>query len=788
LFFERRRPFLYEGVKGGLEASAAKNIKKVKHMIGKSVPRVDAYEKVTGRAKFTDDLILNKCLVARVYHAKIGNGVVKSIDTREAEALDGVVKVVTFKDVPNHCYPTPGHPWSVELAHQDVADRNLLTGRVRYYGDDIAAVVAEDEVTASRALKLIKVEYEEYPVVVSPKISMRGTEHPIHLDKKDNILARSSFAIGDVDSAMEKAAVKLKRSYKTPIVQHCHIENNISYAYMEKGRIVVVSSTQIPHIVRRIVGQALGIPWGQVRVIKPYVGGGFGNKQEVLYEPLNAFLTMQVGGRPVKIELTREETFTNTRTRHSIEYDMEAGVDAEGHLLAKEMTTYSNQGAYASHGHAIAANGLTASRLQYACPNIRGEAYTVYTNCPTAGAMRGYGIPQVCFATESFMDDIAYEIGMDPLEFRRKNLIHGYYEDAYLKPIAANTNGIFECLEKGAEYIHWDEKRKAYQNQTGDIRRGVGMALFSYKTGVWPISLEIAGARLSLNQDGSVQLQVGATEIGQGADTVFSQMAAETLHMDISRVHIVTQQDTDVTPFDTGAYASRQSFVTGTAVKECAQQLKQKILEYARTLVPGNVDRLELEDGYILADGKPAISLEDLAMESYYSLSNSSVLTAEVSRQVKKNTVASGCCFAEVEVDMKLGKIKVLDIVNVHDSGTLLNPQLAAMQVHGGMFMGIGYGVSEQLLIDEKTGRPLNGTLLDYKMMTMMDTPDLTAEFVELNDPMGPYGNKALGEPPAIPSAPAIRNAVLHATGIGFSEIPLTPQRLIDGFTKAGLI
>lgn len=215
--------------------------------------------------------------------------------------------------------------------------------------------------------------------------------------------------------------------------------------------------------------------------------------------------------------------------------------------------------------------------------------------------------------------------------------------------------------------------------------------------------------------------------------------------MDISRVHIVTQQDTDVTPFDTGAYASRQSFVTGTAVKECAQQLKQKILEYARTLVPGNVDRLELEDGYILADGKPAISLEDLAMESYYSLSNSSVLTAEVSRQVKKNTVASGCCFAEVEVDMKLGKIKVLDIVNVHDSGTLLNPQLAAMQVHGGMFMGIGYGVSEQLLIDEKTGRPLNGTLLDYKMMTMMDTPDLTAEFVELNDPMGPYGNKALG-------------------------------------------
>ena len=216
---------------------------------------------------------------------------------REAEALDGVVKVVTFKDVPNFI-SNPRTSLVVEFTHQDVADRNLLTGRVRYYGDDIAAVVAEDEVTASRALKLIKVEYEEYPVVVSPKISMRGTEHPIHLDKKDNILARSSFAIGDVDSAMEKSAVKLKRSYKTPIVQHCHIENNISYAYMEKGRVVVVSSTQIPHIVRRIVGQALGIPWGQVRVIKPYVGGGFGNKQEVLYEPLNFILTSPGGRSP----------------------------------------------------------------------------------------------------------------------------------------------------------------------------------------------------------------------------------------------------------------------------------------------------------------------------------------------------------------------------------------------------------------------------------------------------------------------------------------------------------
>ena len=386
------------------------------------------------------------------------------------------------------------------------------------------------------------------------------------------------------------------------------------------------------------------------------------------------------------------------------------------------------------------------------------------------------------------MDDIAAEIHMDPLEFRYKNLIHGYYEDAYLKPIAANTNGIFECLKKGAEYIHWEEKRKLYEKQTGSIRRGVGMALFAYKTGVWPISLEIAGARLVMNQDGSMQLQIGATEIGQGGDTVFSQMAAETLHMDVRDIHIETMQDTDVTPFDTGAYASRQSFVTGTAVRQCAELMYQKILDYAQTLLPKETRELSLDQGWIYAGEDQVLSLEELALESYYSLTNSGAITAEVSTQVKKNTLATGCCFAEAEVDIKLGKIKILKIVNVHDSGKLLNPQLAEMQVHGGMSMGMGYGLSEQMILDEKTGRPLNGTLLDYKLMTTMDTPDLKADFVEMDDPMGPYGNKALGEPPAIPGAPAIRNAVLHATGVAFYENPLTPQRLIDGFQKAGLI
>ena len=757
--------------------------------VGKREVRVDAFDKATGRTKYYEDLMPRDALYVRIRHSTIAHGFVKSVDKSAAEAIPGVVKVLTCFDVPEHPFPTAGHPWSMDPGHQDVADRHLLNRHVRYYGDDVAVVIAENEVAAMQGVRALQVEYEELPLVLDAQEAMKPGAPRLHDDYPDNVLKHTDMKKGDYQAAIrEPGLIRVEGWYDTPTVQHCHIENPISCAYMENGRIIVVTSTQIPHIVRRVIGQALGIPWGKIRVIKPYIGGGFGNKQDVLYEPLNAFLTTQVGGRSVKLDITREETFCNTRTRHSIEYDLTAGVDSEGHLLAKDMLAISNQGAYASHGHAIAANGLTAWRLQYACPNIKGEAYTVYTNTPVGGAMRGYGIPQVCFAIECFMDDIAKEIGMDPLEFRKKNLIKGYYEDAYLKPIAANTNGIFECLEKGADYIHWEEKRKEYTNQTGNIRRGVGMSLFSYKTGVWPISLEIAGARMTLNQDGSVGLMLGATEIGQGADTVFSQMAAEVLNMDISDIHIQTVQDTDVTPFDTGAYASRQSFVTGTVVKDCANLLKKKILDYAKELLPEETRKLRLDHGWIMAGKDPAISLGNLALESYYSLGNSSVITAEVSEQVKKNTIATGCCFAEVEVDIKLGKIKILHIINVHDSGKLINPKLAEMQVQGGMSMGIGYGLSEQLILDEKTGRPLNGTLLDYKLMTMMDTPDIKADFVELDDPIGPFGNKALGEPPAIPGAPAIRNAVLHATGVAFNENPLTPQRLIYGFIKAGLI
>lgn len=591
------------------------------------------------------------------------------------------------------------------------------------------------------------------------------------------------------EAVKEEGLVEIEKDYRTQSVQHCHIETPISFAYMEKGRIIVTTSTQIPHIVRRVISQALGLPMGRIRVIKPYIGGGFGNKQDVLYEPLNAFLTTQVGGRGVRMEISREETLGCTRVRHAIEFKVKAAARKDGTLVARKLEAYSNQGGYASHAHAIVANSSNEFKQIYKDEKVlESDAWTVYTNLATGGAMRGYGIPQAAFAAECMADDLALALHMDPLEFRKKNCMRPGYVDPHTH-VKCNTYGLAECMEKGREFIRWDEKRREYENQTGPVRKGIGMAIFCYKTGVYPISLETASCRMILNQDGSMQLQMGATEIGQGADTVFTQMAAEVTGITEDKVNVLSTQDTDVSPFDTGAYASRQTYVSGMAVKKTGAIFKEKILDYAAYMLEKPQDTLDVRDNHIVdkETGTQLLPMEELATTAFYSLDRSVHITAEATSHCKTNTFATGACFAEVEVDMPLGKVKVTNIVNVHDSGKLINPKLAAAQVHGGMSMGLGYGLSEELLFDAK-GRPLNDNLLDYKLPTAMDTPDLNALFVELDDPTGPFGNKALGEPPAIPVAPAVRNAVLNATGVAVDSLPMDPQKMVKHFKEAGLI
>lgn len=759
-------------------------------VVGESVVRVDAYDKVTGRAKFTDDLFDKNTLVIKIVHSTIAHGMVKSIDTNEALKVQGVVMVITCFEVPDIQFPTAGHPWALDVKSQDIADRKLLNKHVRYYGDDIAVVVAENELAAIKGVNAVKVEYDEYPILLNTEDATKDDAPLIHEEYTQNILAHTSIRLGNYEEAIKNPElIKVEGWYDTQIVQHCHLENFICYAYMENKRITIVTSTQIPHIVRRIVGQALNIPWGKVRIIKPYIGGGFGNKQDALYEPLCAFVCMKLGGRRVKLDVTREESFVNNRVRHAIRTHLISYLNKDGTFAARKMEAYSDQGAYASHGHAIVNKGQGAFPQMYPCDNIEGDSYTIYTNKPAAGAMRGYGMPQAMFAVEAHTDDAAKAIGMNPVEFRMKNIMPKDFKDK----ISNNQNyfdSYRQCILRGKSLIDYDNKFAEYRNQEGLVRRGIGMAAFWYNTGVWPFHLESSSCRMVLNQDGTIQLQMGEAEIGQGADTTFAQMAGDTIGLPAHMIHVVSTQDTDVTPYGSGAYASRQTYMGGFSVKQTGLILKEKILKYAEELTGIPFEELDTKSGNIIktSDNKIVMDIGKVAMEALYSRSNSQHITAESTYQIKSNAYSFGCTFAEVEVDIKLCKIKLIKMVNVHDAGNIVNPKLAEAQVHGGMSMAIGYALSEKLLFDDKKGKALNNNLLDYKLSTFMDHPKLDVEFIENFEPTSPFGTKSLGEPPAISGAPAIRNAVFQATGVDFKEIPLTPEVLFREFKRNGLL
>lgn len=787
--------YFYESLnclKVTMEAIGPKQVKgEPKMYVGKNVARVDACDKVLGRTKYTDDLCDKSAYVVRVLHSSIAHGRVLSMDTSVAEAIPGVVKIFTCFDVKEkHYFPTAGHPWSTDPDHQDVADRLVLTEEVRFYGDDIGAVVAEDEVAAAQALRAIQVEYEEYPFVLDVQEAMKEGAPQIHKEYPNNILKHTSIRQGNYEEAIkEPGLTKVEGWYETPVVQHCHIENFICYAQMEGERITIVSSTQIPHIVRRIVGQALGISWGRIRVVKPYIGGGFGNKQDALYEPLCAWLCMQLGGHLVKLDVSREETFVSNRVRHSIRSHIISWVRPDGTYAARKLEAFSDQGAYASHGHSIAAKGAGAFPQLYPCENVEADAYTVFTNKSVAGAMRGYGIPQAMWAVECHTEEVAARMGIESVEFRRRNLMPVGFTDSFSKN-ELYEDSFNQCLDKAMAAIDYERKLKEYGHQTGDVRKGVGISVFWYNTAVWPISLETSSCRMVLNPDGSLQVQLGETEIGQGADTAYTQMAADVVGVPLAAVHVISYQDTDVTPFGTGAYASRQTYTAGFSIRQTGLLLKERILKVAHTLTRMPAYTLDIVNGEIvrITDGRVLMTLGELSAEALYSLTDSQHLTAESTSQIKSNAYSFGCTIAEVEVDIPMCKVTLLDLVNVHDAGTLINPALAEAQVHGGMSMGIGFGLSEQLMFDEKTGRALNNNLLDYKLSTCMDHPRLKALFVENPEPTSSFGTKGLGEPPACSVAPAIRNAVYQATGVLINKAPLNPHNLFSRFKEEGLL
>ncbi|MCD4719680.1 MAG: xanthine dehydrogenase molybdenum-binding subunit XdhA, partial [Desulfobacula sp.] len=683
--------------------------------VGKSVNRVDAVAKVTGRAEYTQDFYRPNMLVAKYVRSSIAHGRVKTIHVKETKKLTGVEAVLTYEDVPQIKFATAGHPFSMDPTHKDVADRLLLTRNVRFMGDEIAIVVAQNEIIANKAIKLIKVSYEAYKPLLYPKNILRDDARQIH-EGSPNIVGEHQYSFGgDVDQALKEADYIVESKFETAMVHHCHIENHIAFAYMDDlDRIVIVSSTQIPHIARRIVGEALDMPLSRVRVIKPFIGGGFGNKQDVILEPMVAFLTLKLDGRAVQINMSREECMIGTRNRHPFYFDVKTGFMKDGTMKARKMDAISITGAYASHGHAVAAAGGSKKSYLYPRMATRYHAKTLYANLPVAGAMRAYGSPQVIYALDCATEDAAHAIGMDPVEFRLKNIVkQGDVDQMSGKKIL--SCGLTQCLLKGKELMNWDKKKKEYEkHKTGPMRRGLGVACFSYASGTYPVCVEIASVRLVLNQDGTIHVQVGATEIGQGSDTVVAQMVAQTVGIPCEKILVVQAQDTDVSPFDTGAYASRQAYVISNAVFRAATSLKEKILGHVSLMIGKPDEPYDIIQGNIVcADtGIFVMDMKTLALDSYYHKERGGQLTAEVSHKTTTNAPVFGCTFVDIQVDIPLCKIKINKIINLHDSGVILNPVQAGGQVHGGVFMGIGAALSEQILIDPESGHIYNNNLL----------------------------------------------------------------------------
>jgi xanthine dehydrogenase molybdenum-binding subunit len=760
--------------------------------VGKSLPRIDALAKATGRALYTDDFQKSRVLVAKCFRSTIAHGRVTSIDVGAARALPGVITVLTYEDVPHVPFASAGHPLNLDPEHQDVADRLILTRDIRYYGDEIAVVVAETKTIAQKAILLIQVTYEVYEPLITPEQVLACAAREIHKGSR-NLVGAHAFEHGEnADKALEEADCVIEGDYLTRMLQHCQLENHCVMAHMtDDRRITLITSTQIPQIVRRIVGKALNIPFYKIRVIRPHVGGGFGSKQDAVLEPLAAFLTLKLRGRAVRISLDRDETFSCTRTRHPFHLHMTTGVKQDGTLVANRIQAVSITGAYASHGHAVAAAGSAKACSLYPRAAIAHEGRTIYANMPVAGAMRAYGAPQTLYAMECNMEDAARKIGMDSVLFRLKNVaVEGDINPRSGKPI--QSCGMKECLNKGKEWIGWDQKKADYrEHKRGPIRKGLGVACFSYGSGTYPVCVEIAGVRLVLNPDGSVSLQVGAVEIGQGSDTVAVQMAAQTIGIPCNRIQMASTHDTDFLPFDTGAYASRQAYVLSNALSRAALAFKNKILHYSGMITNIPPAQLDIRDGIVVRSGKAGakiISLSDIAKNAYYHKELGGQITTDLSHKTTTNAPCFGCTFVDVTVDIPLCRVYIDAIVNVHDSGVILNPVLAQGQVQGGMAMGIGAALFEELQVDGKTGYVHNRGFSDYKIPTALDVPNMGAEFVETFEPTSGYGNKALGEPPVISPPPAIRNAVLDATGVAVNELPMTPQVLFEHFRRAGLI
>jgi len=767
-----------------------------KTSVGTSPWRVDGIGLVTGSAKFTDDIFLKGMLYAKILGSPHAHARIVDIDTTEAEKLPGVVLVLTHKNVPRVAHTTAGQGYPEPSPY----DAFMFDTKVRFVGDRVACVAAETVSIAEQALKLIQVKYDVLPAVFDVREAMKDGAPIIHdepdadgiHDRKHNIAAHYDVEIGNLAQGLKEADFVVEEEFETQYAQHCALEPHVCIGYLDDNhRIVLRTATQVPWHARRIVAQCLQIPVNQIRVIKPRIGGGFGSKQEIILEDLCALITQRTR-RPVKIEYTRREEFIASRTRDPSIIKMAIGVKQGGTFTAMDQRVTSWTGGYGTHSLTLLTNVGSKTLPFYRCKNVRFWGDSVYTNLPITGAYRGYGATQGAFAIEQMMDIIADKLNIDPLELRKKNHIQegetnpvftalGEGKEGHENPIA--SCGLDECIERGAEAIGWYKKQRRYaqrlreaaQATNARIKRGVGVACLMQGSGI--AGIDMASARIKMNEDGSFNLLMGATDLGTGSDTVLAQIAAQVLGVTVDKI-LTYSSDTDMTPFDKGAYASSTTYVSGGAAKKAAEACRDVILQVAAEMLKEDVADLVCENGAVVSrkTGKKA-SFQNIINRSLYG-QNQVQIQGEASHLSYVSPPPFAAHFAEVEVDTETGKVRVLDYVAAADCGVAVNPKLAEGQMEGAVLNGMSYALSEQMVFDER-GRMLNPSFFDYKIFTTADAPPIRTILVETYEPTGPFGAKSIAEIGINGPLPAIANAVYDACGVRLKKAPFTPERVL---------
>ncbi len=769
-----------------------------------SIPKIDGKGLVLGRPAYTDDLAPQDALVVRLLRSPHAHARIQSIDTSAALQVEGVACILTWKDVQRVAYTRAGQGHPEPSPH----DKFILDEYVRYVGDEVAIVAGRDLECVNRALGLIKVDYEilpavldfeqaaDNPAVIHPEPDIHEM-FPIGFEPKRNIAAAYHMEVGQVEAVLASSDVVVEGTWYTQAQNHVALEPHTAFTYLDiHGRLNVVSSTQNPFHTRRLLGQALGLPLRNIRVQKPRIGGGFGTKQTIHVEPYAALVTLATG-KPAKIVLTRKEVFEATFTRHQMRLKVRLGASKDGKLRAIDMQVLSNTGAYGEHALTVFMVGGSKTLPLY--NKVEAVAYggqVVYTNQVSAGAFRGYGAVQGNFALESAMDELAHRLGMDPITLRRINMIGEGETSEVFRIMGEGSEGVAMtiesckleyCIARGKELIRWDKEPLVRQIAPGKIR-AKGMAIAMQGSGI-PL-IDMGSANLELQDGGFFKLHIGATDLGTGSDTILAQIAAEELGVPVEDI-VVYASDTDHTPYDVGAYASSTTYVSGNAVLQAAQKMKQALREAVAEQYSLSVDEVLFREGNFYKTGSAGTgelitSLKQFSFDTlYHNGTKMKTIATTGSYSGEKSPPPYMAGFVEIEVDTETGKIDVIEYVAVVDCGTPINPNLARIQVEGGLLQGIGMALCEDVAYSEG-GHLLTNSLLHYKVPGREDVGRLTVEFAESYEPSGPFGAKSVAEigidtPPA-----AIANALRNATGVRVYELPLTPPRVLRALRAAG--